>query len=100
MCSYAVKRNVDFQHQFSHLHKTQNSVQLLFFFFLFLTPGTVFGRTGKSFLNKFRQLFLQTCVTKIGSTSLVKQADYCVCVLKFYVCKHGMSRALEISNND
>lgn len=97
--SRVLNTHVDFQHQFLHLQKTQNSFQLLFFFFLFLTPGTVFGRTGKSFLNKFRQLFLQTYVTKIGSTSLVKQADYCVYVLKFYVCKHDMSCALEISNN-
>ena len=36
-------------------------------FFLFLIPSAVFGRTDKS---KFLPLFLQICVTKIGSPSL------------------------------
>ena len=34
----------------------QNIIAILFF--LFTITSTVFGRTGKSFLSKFRQLFL------------------------------------------
>ena len=60
-----------YRYCFWYLRVTQKELQLSFFFssFFFLIPSSVFGRTGKSFLNKFRQLFLQTCLTKIRSPS-------------------------------
>ena len=67
-------------------------------FFLVFIPSAVFGRTGKSFLSQIRQLFLQTCVTKIGSLSFHILANYCVYVLKFRECEHGMPCALEINS--
>ena len=78
---------------------TQNALQLPLFFFFSLFPSAVFGRTDKIFLSKFRQLFLCTCVTKIGRPSLDTPTNYCVYVLKFCMCEHGMPCALEINSN-
>ena len=68
-------------------------------FFLFFIPRAVFARSSKSFLTKFRQFFLQTCVAKIGSPSFDIPANYSVYTLKFCVCKQDMLCALEIKSN-
>ena len=54
-----------------------------FIFFLFIALS---GRTGKRFLSNFCQLFLQTCITKIRSSSLANPTNYCAYVLIFRVC--------------
>ena len=59
-------------------------------FFFFLIPSAVLGPTEKSFLSKFRQMLLQRCVIKIGSTSLDTPANYCVYFLKFLCAWHAM----------
>ena len=81
------------------LRVTQNALQLLFFFFFSLFPSAVSGRTDKRFLSTFRQLFSWICATKIGSPSLGTPTNYCVYVLKFCMCEHGMPCALEINSN-
>ena len=68
-------------------------------FFLFLLPSLVFGRSGKSFSSKFRQLFWQTCITKIRNPSLDTPESYCVYVLKFLLYENGTPCALEMNSN-
>ena len=68
------------------------------FLLLFLLVPT-FGWAGKSFSSSFAQLVLQKFVTKTGSLSVDTASDYCVSVLKFCVCKHGVLCASEINSN-
>ena len=73
--------NFFYSQQFSYLFLfiafvlTQKTLQSSFFLFLLLS--TVFGRTGNFFFSKFRQLFLQTYVTKIESPLLDTLVNYC-----------------------
>ena len=66
--------------------QTFNSSPTFCFSFLFFLFIAFSGRTGKSFLSNFCQLFLQTCITKIRSSSLDNPTNYCVYVLIFLVC--------------
>lgn len=53
-------------------------IAILVFLSLFFLLVAYSGRTGKSFLSNLYQLLLQTCVTKIESTSLHTSANYCI----------------------
>ena len=69
-----------------------------YFFFSFSYSSLFLDGLVKLFLSNFRQLFLQTCVTKIKSPSLYLPTNYCL-RLKFCVWEHGMSCALEKNSN-
>ena len=68
------------------------------FFLLFLLVAFS-GRNGKSFLSNFYSVVLADMCDH-GSPSLDTLPNYCVYVLKFRVCGHGMPYALEINSND
>lgn len=53
-------------------------IVILVFLSLFFLLVAYSRRTGKSFLSNLYQLLLQTCVTKIESTSLHTSANYCI----------------------
>lgn len=53
-------------------------IAILVFLSLFFLLVAYSRRTGKSFLSNLYQLLLQTCVTKIESTSLHTSANYCI----------------------
>lgn len=53
-------------------------IAILVFLSLFFFLVAYSRRTGKSFLSNLYQLLLQTCVTKIESTSLHTSANYCI----------------------
>ena len=52
-------------------------IAILVFLSLFFLLVAFSGRTGKSFLSNLYQLLLQTCITKIESTSLHTSANCC-----------------------
>ena len=52
-------------------------IAILVFLSLFFLLVAYSRRTGKSFLSNLYQLLLQTCITKIESTSLHTSANYC-----------------------
>ena len=68
-------------------------------FFSFPYTQRYFWKDWQKFFSKFCQLFLWTCVTKIGSPSLDTSTKYGVYVLKFCMCGHGIPCALEINSN-
>ena len=80
-------------------HLKRKTLSNCYSFFIFLIRSVVFRQTGKNSLSKFCQLFLQTCVAKIRSPLLDRVTSYCVYVLKFRICNHGMLSAPEINSN-
>ena len=74
------------------LRETQKALQLQFFFFFFFSFGLLLvNGLAKLFLCNYRQLLLQTCVTKVGGVSLDTLANYCAQVLKLSLSLFSLS---------
>ena len=68
-------------------------------FFSFPHSSHRFWTDWQNFLAKFRQLYLQKCVTKTGSPKMVTPANYCHYVENFFMSLHGILCALKINSN-